>query len=39
MNLTSINSSKKDSREEVMKEREDTKRRILEENPNIERCS
>ena len=34
-NLTSTNRSKKDSREEVMKEREEAKRRILEENPLI----
>ena len=34
-NLTSTNRSKKDSREEVMKEREEAKRRILEENPHI----
>jgi hypothetical protein len=34
-NLTSTNRSKKDSREEVMKEREEAKRRILEENPNL----
>ena len=34
--MTSTNSSsKKDSREEVMKEREEAKRRILEENPNL----
>jgi hypothetical protein len=34
-NLTSSYSSKKDSREEVEKEREEAKIRILEENPNI----
>ena len=34
-NLSSSNSSKKESREEVMKEREEAKRRILEENPYI----
>ncbi len=34
-NLTSSNSSKKDNREEVGKEREEAKRRILEENPHI----
>jgi hypothetical protein len=34
-NLTNSNSSKKDSREEVEKEREEAKRRILEENPDI----
>jgi hypothetical protein len=34
-NLTSINSSKKGSREELDEEREEAKRRILEENPNI----
>ena len=34
-NLTNSDSSKKESREEVMKEREEAKRRILEENPNI----
>jgi hypothetical protein len=33
-NLSSSNSSKKDSREEVEKEREEAKRRILED-PNI----
>jgi hypothetical protein len=30
-----LTSSKKDSREEVVNEREETKRRILEENPDI----
>jgi hypothetical protein len=30
-NLISINSSKKDSREEVVKEREESKKRILDE--------
>jgi hypothetical protein len=34
-NLTSTNSSKKDGREEDEKEREEAKKRILEENPNI----
>jgi hypothetical protein len=34
-NLTNSDSSKKDSREDVVKEREEAKRRILEENPNI----
>jgi hypothetical protein len=33
--LTSNTSSKKDSREEVEKEREEAKRSILEENPDI----
>jgi hypothetical protein len=33
--LTSHNSSKKDSREVVKEEREEARRRILEENPNI----
>jgi hypothetical protein len=33
--LTSSNSSKKDSIEEVTKEREESKIRILKENPNI----
>ena len=34
-NLTDSISSKKESREEFEKEREEAKRRILEENPNI----
>ena len=33
--MNNSNSSKKDSREEVEREREEARRRILEENPNI----
>jgi hypothetical protein len=34
-NMTSSNSSKKDSREEVVKERKEAKRRILKEDPHM----
>ncbi|MBV9178197.1 MAG: hypothetical protein JO297_14295 [Nitrososphaeraceae archaeon] len=34
-NLTNSDSGKKDSREEVVNEREETKRRILQEDPVV----